>query len=97
MKKAYCIVQILQINDPIKFEQYVEGHIPTILKYGGKFLVKGKQPKILEGQWEGNRVVIHEFPSFSQLQAWYYSEDYLPWKKLRQASAQVNVIITEGT
>lgn len=96
MKKAYNIVNILRIKDQEKFNEYVVGHLPTIEKFGGKFLVKGNSGEILEGRWESNLVVVHEFPSIEQFKKWYYSEEYRPWKELRQSCADVNVILTEG-
>jgi uncharacterized protein (DUF1330 family) len=96
MKKAYCIVNILQINDQEKFTDYIAGHIPTIEQYGGKFLVKGGAGEILEGDWPSTRIVIHEFPSLAQFKQWYNSAEYRPWKALRQSCAEVNVIVSEG-
>lgn len=96
MKKAYCIVQILGIRDPEQFARYVAGHAPSIEKYGGRFVVKGSPAEVLEGTWPGSRVVVHEFPNIEQFRAWYYSDDYRPWKQLRQSCADVNVIVTEG-
>lgn len=78
-------------------DNYVEKYrIPTIEKYGGKFLVKGHRGEVLEGSWESNLMVVQEFPSVEQFKQWYHSEDYRPWKALRQSCADVNVILTEG-
>lgn len=96
MKKAYNIVNILRIKDQEKFEKYVTGHVPTIEQFGGRFLVKGDSGEILEGSWESNLIVVHEFPSIDQFKKWYHSEEYRPWKELRQSCADVNVILTEG-
>jgi uncharacterized protein (DUF1330 family) len=96
MKKAYNIVNIVKIHDREKFDRYVAGHIPTIERYGGKFLVKGRPGEVLEGSWENNLMVVHEFPSIERFKDWYHSEDYRPWRELRQSCADVNVILTEG-
>ncbi|MCP4595334.1 DUF1330 domain-containing protein [Neptuniibacter sp.] len=96
MKKAYCIVNIVKIHHPEKFKEYVIGHVPTVDQYGGKFLVKGDLGEVLEGEWPNNLMVLHEFPSIEQFKRWYESEEYKPWKELRQSCADVNVILTEG-
>lgn len=96
MSKAYNIVNIIKIHDQEKFQQYVVGHIPTIEQFGGKFLVKGDQGEVLEGDWQSNIMVVQEFPSIEQFKAWYHSEEYRPWKALRQSCADVNVILTQG-
>jgi uncharacterized protein (DUF1330 family) len=96
MKKAYNIVNILKIHDQEEFDRYVIGHMPTIEKFGGRFLVKGHCGEVLEGSWESNLMVVHEFPSIERFKEWYHSEDYLPWMELRQSCADVSVILTEG-
>jgi len=96
MAKAYNIVNILKIHDLVMFSEYVEGHVPTLEKYGGRFLVKGDRGEVLEGEWDSNIVVIQEFPSIGDFKAWYASDEYRPWKEMRQLSAEVNVILMEG-
>ena len=96
MAKAYNIVDIINIHDIEKFDQYVAGHIPTIDKFGGRFLVKGDSGEVLEGSWDSSLMVVHEFPSVELFKAWYDSDDYRPWKALRQSCAEVNAILTEG-
>ncbi|PWJ42318.1 DUF1330 domain-containing protein [Sediminitomix flava] len=96
MAKAYNIVNIIKIHDTDKFQEYVNGHIPTIEKFGGRFLVEGYLGEVLEGSMPSNMMVVHEFPSIKRFKEWYYSEEYKPWKELRQSCADVNVILTEG-
>ncbi|WP_028449865.1 DUF1330 domain-containing protein [Chitinibacter tainanensis] len=96
MSKVYCIVNILQVHDPQRFAQYVAGHAETISQYGGRFLVKGDAGDVLEGELASNKMVVHEFPSAAQFYAWYDSPEYRPWKALRQACAEVTVILSRG-
>lgn len=96
MSKAYNIANVVKVHDQEKFREYVVGHIPSIEKFGGKFLTRGQLGEVLEGAWESNVMVVHEFPSVEQFKEWYYSDDYRPWKALRQSCADVNVILVEG-
>jgi len=96
MGKVYSIVNIIKIHDQKKFNNYVAGHLDSIERYDGKFLVKGDRGIVLEGSWDSNLMVVHEFPSLEQFNAWYLSEEYRPWKVLRQSCADVNVILVHG-
>ena len=42
MQKVYFIVNILKIHDEEVFNEYFNGHIPSIEKFGGEFLVNGR-------------------------------------------------------
>ncbi|WP_415898699.1 DUF1330 domain-containing protein [Neptuniibacter sp. QD48_11] len=96
MTKAYNIVNIVKIYDKKKFYEYVVGHVPTLEKFGGKFLVKGDFGEVLEGSWDSNLIVVQEFPSVELFKAWYDSDEYRPWRELRLSCAEVNVILTQG-
>ena len=97
MGKVYSVVNIIKIHDRRKFDNYVAGHLDSITQYGGSFIVKGAHGIVLEGHWDSSLMVIHEFPDRKQFDSWYGSEEYRPWKALRQSCAEVNVILVEGT
>ncbi len=65
-------------------------------KYGGKFLARGGRTMTLEGVWSPGRLVILEFPSMDQAQAWIDSPEYAPARRLRQLSSNSNMILLEG-
>lgn len=95
VKPAYTIVD-LDIKDPAAFEEYRNGHLPTIEKYGGKLLVRGGQFEVMEGDWNPRRIVIHQWPSLEAFHRWYNSEEYKHWKELRQRAAVARVVVVEG-
>ena len=86
----------MEITDPALFEQYRQLSLPTIALYGGRFLARGGATRTLEGGWSPKRLVILEFDSVERAQAWLESPEYAPARKLRQASARSNLIVTEG-
>ena len=71
MGKVYSIVNIIKIHDQKKFNTYVVGHLDSIDRYRGRFLVKGDRGTVLEGHWESNLMVVHEFPSLELFNSWY--------------------------
>lgn len=90
---AYVIAEHI-ITDPTKFEEYRSKVIPTIARYGGRYITKPGSHKVLERPvWNPTRVVIIEFPDMSALNAWYNAPEYQPLIKLRQ-EATVDMLIT---
>lgn len=95
MPKGYIIGHIT-VNDPDAYKEYVEKDTPILLGLGGKFVVRGGQSELLEGQAENRHVVI-EFPSYEAAQAAYNDPDYQEVAKIRHRTATSTIMIVEGT
>lgn len=92
---AYVLVQV-DVKDPVRYEDYKVMVPPSIAKFGGRFLVRGGRTHTLEGTWSPRRLVVVEFPSLEQAQAWYASAEYAEAKALRQATSDSQMLIAEG-
>ena len=92
---AYLISQI-EIHDPVGYEEYRKLVLPSLAKYGGKFIARGGRIDVLEGDWSPRRVVICEFESLERARKWYESEEYRPAMEIRQKTATADIIVVEG-
>ena len=92
---AYVVVQI-EVRDPATYDHYKSMAPPSIAAHGGRYLVRGGQVDVLEGSWAPKRFVVLEFPSAEQARAWWSCSEYAGPKKLRQASADTQMILVEG-
>lgn len=92
---AYVIVQV-EVNDPVRYENYKKMVPPSLEKFGGRFLVRGGKTHTLEGTWAPKRFVMVEFPTVEQAKAWWASPEYAAAKALRQATADSMMIVAEG-
>ena len=59
---AYVIVDI-EIRDPVMYEEYRRVAPPSIAVYGGRYIVRGGEVDVLEGDWRPQRLVVLEFPT----------------------------------
>ena len=77
---------------------YQEQIEATKAPYGGRYRVlTGHRIEVLEGDWRPPLgLVIHEFPSFEQARAWYYSPEYAPLRAHRQAHNRFDMILVDG-
>jgi uncharacterized protein (DUF1330 family) len=62
--------------------------LPSMEKYGGRFVARGGPIHVLEGEWPRERLIIAEFPSMERAQQWWGSPEYAEPKALRQATAE---------
>jgi uncharacterized protein (DUF1330 family) len=92
---AYLIADI-EVIDPAGYEEYKQKAPATISAYGGRYVARGGTTETLEGTWSLKRCVILEFPSLSQLKAWWSSPEYQPVRQIRERTAKSNIVMTEG-
>lgn len=90
------VINDMEVTDPVTFDAYRKLSPPTVALYGGRFLARGGATQVLEGHWSPKRLVILEFPSVAQAQAWIDSPEYAPARALRERSSRSNIIVTEG-
>ena len=59
---AYVIAMV-DVKDPVRYEDYRRMVLPTITAFGGRFIARGGRTEALEGELPAGRMVIVEFPS----------------------------------
>jgi uncharacterized protein (DUF1330 family) len=92
--KAYVIAADT-VHDAAMMSEYGKVVAATIAAFDGKFLVRGGNCTVLEGEWQP-RTVILEFPSREKAEAWYKSEPYQKIIGLRLNSARGSLVIIDG-
>jgi uncharacterized protein (DUF1330 family) len=92
---AYVIVDI-DVTDPERYEQYKAATPATIAAAGGRYLVRGGELTILEGDWQPSRLVVLEFDDLAAAEHWYESEAYQTAKQLREGGARMRMIAVQG-
>ncbi|WKK65369.1 DUF1330 domain-containing protein [Lutimonas zeaxanthinifaciens] len=92
---AFVLVEI-DIHDMELYKSYTLLTPATIAAYNGKFVVRGGEATVLEGDWKPQRIVILEFPSVEKANDWWHSQAYEKARKIRQKAATTKMIILEG-
>lgn len=92
---AYIVVDC-EVLDPAKYEEYKKLAPEAIAKHGGKYLARGGQTAMLEGDWRPNRIVILEFPSLEAARRFYTSVEYTAARRARAGAAKMEIIAVEG-
>jgi uncharacterized protein (DUF1330 family) len=95
MMKAFVIAAETP-KDESTFSEYRKAVPATLKAFGGKFIARGGNLKLLEGEWPHPRLVIIEFPSRDAAEGWYRSPEYQKIIGLRLSSTVGNLVIVEG-
>ena len=89
--KGYVVTNFT-INDPDTFKQYLSRVSDTVMKYEGKFLVRGPIANVIEDE-PHKFLAIVEFPSTQIAETWFNSKEYQDIIDMRLASTEGWLII----
>jgi len=90
---ALFIIQAKLSDDPAfmaRYKQYQSGVQTLMLAHGGQVRAIGRDLEVMEGEHDGRRLIVLEFPSMEQLKAFWHSDAYARIKPLREGGAEVD-------
>jgi uncharacterized protein (DUF1330 family) len=93
---AYLIVET-EILDPVQYELYKAAAQEAVAAHGGRYVVRGGEVVVLEGDWNPERMVVLEFADLAAIRAFYGSADYEEAIALRAGAARFRMIAVEGS
>jgi uncharacterized protein (DUF1330 family) len=92
---AYVISE-LEVRDPVAIETYRTIAKDAVIKYGGRYLVRGGAASLIEGTPAPKSLVVIEFPTMEDAQKWYSSPEYAQALKVRATALDRRLIFVEG-
>jgi len=93
--KGYLVLDlsIIELNG---FMEYVQKIPEFIKKHGGRYLVQGVKPELMEGDWVPDRLVVLEFPSPDDAKSFLSDPDAQALFALRHKTTKSNLILAAG-
>jgi uncharacterized protein (DUF1330 family) len=91
---VYVIVQG-DVHDPEQYELYKHAAAGTVVAAGGKYIVRGGDVEVFEGD-PPSRTVVLEFPTKQSAIDWYRSAEYTDARKLRDGAATLRLYLVDG-
>ena len=92
---AYVIYEG-EVTDPEQYERYKARAAETIAAAGGRYIVRGGDIEVLEGDAPRGRTVVCEFPSMQAALDWYHGDAYREARRLREGAARACMYVVEG-
>lgn len=92
---AYFVSSV-DVTDPEQFQKYRDLAAVALKLYGGKFLVRGATPEVLEGEWPAKRFTVIEFADDETVRKFYDSPEYKAARVARADAAVFDVISVPG-
>lgn len=93
---AYVISEV-EVLDEAHGQRYRDLAAASIARHGGRYIVRGAEPEVPEGEWpSARRVVIVEFPIMELLQIWYCSTEYAEALAVRKTALTRRLLFVDG-
>ena len=92
---AYLVLDFA-VRDLSGFLPYVDAIPAFIAKHGGRYIVRGVEPTVMDGEWSPERVVILEFPSRENAKAFLGDPDAQALFALRHRTTDSKLILVDG-
>ena len=92
---AYIIVDVA-VHDPERYQEYISVAPDFVAKHQGRYIVRGGEVAVAEGDWQPERLVVVEFPSLEHAHAFLQDPEYRSVAAIRHASTTSNLIVVDG-
>jgi len=92
---VYVIAQI-SITDRAAYDRYQARFTDVFLKFEGELLAADEAPEIIEGAWDGEKVVLMKFPDRQAFEDWAYSPEYQEIVEDRYNGSEAVVLLVKS-
>lgn len=92
---VYVIAQ-LSIHDRERYDRYTAGFMDVLRQFQGRLLVSDEAPRVVEGTWRGDKVVVLSFADEASYEAWASSDAYRAIAADRIAASEGPVLLVRG-
>lgn len=93
--KAYLLAEI-EVTDLETYKQYMPLAAAAIAAFGGRYLVRGGDAQLLEGEDVPRRTVLLEFESFERAQEFFHSPQYQAAAAIRRRCSRGRIVLLPG-
>ena len=92
---AYLIAS-MKLHDHDSYEEYYKLVPDIISKHSGKYIIRGGELKVVEGNWPGDRIAVLEFPDYSSARNFVDDPEYKPIAEIRKNSSTSHIWLIDG-
>jgi len=91
---VYAIAQI-EIFNREAYDRYQANFWGVFKQFDGSLLVNDERPKVIEGEWPKDKIVMMSFPNEASFHAWVGSPQYEEIVVDRRAGANITILLSE--
>jgi len=92
---VYAIAS-LKFTDRDAYNRYQAAFMEVFQRYSGTLLAADEAPRVVEGSWDRDKVVLMSFPDEEAFRDWAESPDYQRISEDRHAGADTVVVLVRA-
>jgi uncharacterized protein (DUF1330 family) len=92
---VYAIAQ-LKFTHRDAYNRYQAAFMEVFQRYSGTLLAADEAPRVIEGGWDRDKVVLMSFPDEAAFREWAQSPDYQRISEDRRAGADTVVVLVQA-
>jgi uncharacterized protein (DUF1330 family) len=92
---AYAVVD-LEVFDIGLYLRYQKAVRPLLESVGARYLARGGEYRVYEGDYHPSRLILLEFPSLEIMDSFFQSEAYLALEEQRKSCSSARVLGVES-
>lgn len=92
---VYFCVQVT-IKDRAAYGRYADAFMGVFSKFKGTMLAADFEPKVFDGEWDRDRLVLMSFPDRAALMEWLTSDEYKELAADRDQGADTIALLAQG-
>ena len=92
---VYAIAQ-LKFTNRDAYNRYQAAFMEVFQRYSGTLLAADEAPRVIEGDWDRDKVVLMSFPDETAFREWAESPDYQRISEDRHAGADTVVVLVQA-
>jgi len=92
---VYAIAQ-LKITGRAAYDRYQSKFMGVMKRFQGRVLAADESPKVIEGNWDRDKLVLLSFPDEKAFREWAESPEYQEISKDRRAGSEAVVLLAKG-
>jgi uncharacterized protein (DUF1330 family) len=92
---AYVIFDV-DIHNPARYQQIMAGVKPALKAAGARYLARGGEHRVYEGDWTPRGIVLLEFPSLEAWETFYNGPTCQGLKGVRDECSSARLVSVVG-
>ncbi len=93
---AGYVIADVRVTDQAGFADFIAAVPASIEGHGGRYIIRGGDVEVRQGDWAPPRFVVVEFDSIEAARAWLDSDSYAEVAEILNRTSDTNVIVIDG-